>query len=511
MKYIVTAEEMKYYDNNTIERIGIPASVLMERAALAALNLVEQCRKPEQGLCRVLVMAGMGNNGGDGLSLARLLSERGYDVEVWCVGQREKASGQWLQQEAVLAHYPVRQAEYGKQAGHEAQAEQAEPGKPAFTKEYDVLVDALFGIGLSRELSGEYARAVEQFNEMRGWKLSLDIPSGVDSDTGEIRGCAVRADATVTFGFCKRGLALYPGCLYAGRVSVAEIGISERAFFGKVPALFAYEEGEKGLLPERRPDGNKGTFGKVLLLAGGPGMAGAAVLAARAAYRAGAGMVKVLTGEENRVILQLAVPEALFGREEELEAALEWADVAAAGPGWGKSPRTAELLRRVLQESSLPLVLDGDALNLLSEQEELQELLREQTENGRAVVLTPHVGELSRLTGIAVQELKRNLQGYGTGLAARLHAVVAAKDARTFICREKGPCCVNLTGNSGMATAGSGDVLAGLTAGLLAQGMEPFAAASAGAWLHGQAGNRAAAKSGQYSCTAGEIVEEIKL
>ena len=491
MKYLVTAAEMRRYDSNTIEKIGIPACVLMERAALAAAESIPK-REAGQKSGRVLIMAGMGNNGGDGLALARLLSEKAYSVEVWCVGKdREKASVEWRRQEEILKHYPVAFTET--------------PARDC----YDVLIDALFGVGLSRKIEGEFAQAVEKYNQTEGFKIALDIPSGVDSDTGQIWGCAVRADKTVTFGFCKRGLALYPGCLYAGQVRVADIGISEASFLGEEPAMFAYDEEPEKLLPKRREDGNKGTFGKVVLIAGSVNMAGAAVLAARAAYRSGAGMVKVITPEENRLIVQESVPEALLGTEEDLEEALRWADVAAVGPGIGTDERAERCLEKAVCDSGLPLIIDADALNLLAKNHTLQEKLAGQAREGRKIVLTPHVGELSRVTNVMISELKRDLERYGRELAERLHAAVAAKDARTFICGEGRASCVNLTGSHGMATAGSGDVLTGIVAGLLAQGMSAFDAASVGVYLHGLAGERAADRLGARACMATDIAAHL--
>lgn len=498
MIYLVSAAEMKRYDSNTIEKTGIPACVLMERAALGALEAIEENLKSRSlNKKSVLIMAGVGNNGGDGLALARLLAERQYDVEVWCVGNREKASAQWLQQEKILEHYPVRILR--------------EPSR----RVYEALVDALFGVGLSRDITGEFARAVAQYNEMEGFKVALDLPSGIDTDTGEILGCAARVDVTVTFGFCKRGLVLYPGCQYAGTVKTAEIGISEVSFFGDKPQMFAYDESAEELRPRRRGDGNKGTFGKILIVAGSRGMAGAAVLAARAAYRMGAGMVKVATPEENRMILQGAVPEVLLETGEDFTESLnQWADVVAVGPGLGRDERALRLFRQVIEGCRLPMVVDADGLNLLAEIPKLLDELglqgkAENQKAGRKIVLTPHVGELSRLSGLPVNVLKRDLAKAGQELAERVHGVVVAKDARTFTCGEDMPVCVNLTGNSGMATAGSGDVLAGMIAGLLGQGMDAYEAASVGVCLHGMAGDAAAARLGEYACMAGDIVEAL--
>ena len=489
MKYLVTAEEMRRYDQNTIERIGIPAIVLMERAALAALEAVEKHCVGKGGFA--LVLAGMGNNGGDGLALARMLSERGYQVEVWCVGNRDKASEQWELQRKILESYSVELV--------------TKPGR----QEYTVVIDALFGVGLSREISGVFREAAELFNRLSGYKIALDLPSGVDSDTGRIWGCAIRADETVTFGFCKRGLLMYPGCTYAGKITASDIGISERSFFGEGPGMVLCDEEAEQLLPSRRPDGNKGTFGKVLLMAGSRNMAGAAVLAAKACYRIGAGMVKVITPEENRVILQETVPEALLGTPADLEDGLEWADVIAIGPGIGKNREAVKCLELVLGKSRKPLVIDADGLNLLSESRTLRAQLAEQGEKGRSLVLTPHVGELARLMGKSAAELKEDLPGCGKTLAGELHAVVAAKDARTFVCAENRPVCVSLSGNSGMATAGSGDVLAGAIAGLLAQGMEPFQAAVSGVRLHGLAGDRVSARLGEHACMAGDVADAL--
>ena len=491
MKYIVSASEMKQYDLNTIEKTGIPACVLMERAALAAAEAVEAHCAGLQGRKSVLVMAGMGNNGWDGLAAARLLREKGYTVEVWCVGNAEHASAMWRLQMEILKKYPVSFVE--------------EPDR----QEYTVMIDALFGVGLSREISGKYAQAVERFCRTEGWKLALDLPSGIDCDTGRVWGCAVKAHKTVTFGFWKRGLVLYPGCGYAGEVIAADIGISPISFYGREPEMYAYDQEPGTLLPERRADGHKGTFGRVLLAAGSENMAGAAVLAAKAAYRAGAGMVKVVTPAVNRVILLCAVPEALTGTPETLERDMEWADVLAVGPGLGQDERALLCLERMIKEGKKPLVIDADGLNLLAVYRELRELLAQQGAKGRKIVLTPHVGELSRLAGITAEECSRDLLNQGRKLAGQLHAAVAAKDARTFVIAENCPVCVNLSGNSGMAAAGSGDVLTGLIAGLLAQGMETFKAAAAGVYLHGRAGDRAAAKRGEHGCMAGDIAEQI--
>lgn len=511
MQYLVSAEEMRKADNHTIEKIGIPAAVLMERAALAAVYRVERyCReektsvgaaaamageKSAGGGKTALILAGIGNNGGDGLALARLLSERGFAVEVWCVGDERKASLQWQQQMSILRHYPVEFSFNPRR------------------REYTVLADALFGVGLSREVIGEYAGAIAVFNELQGWKLALDVPSGIDADTGRVWGCCVQADVTVTFGFCKRGLVLYPGCGYAGEVEVADIGISEKSFEGECSKMFTLSEPVKNLMPERRGDGNKGSFGKVLLVAGSVNMAGAAVLAAKAAYRTGAGMVKVISPQENRCVIQTAIPEALFGTELQTESSIAWADVIAIGPGLGTDERASDLLKCVLKSSKKPLVVDADAINFIAADEEVRRELCRQGSEGRRIILTPHVGELARLTGKTIAECVGDghyrVGGIAADVAAEFSSVVVAKDAGTFVCKTGKPVYLNSNGNCGMATAGSGDVLTGIVAALLAQGMEDFDAAVTAVYLHGAAGDEATRRKGAHACMAGDIAECI--
>ena len=494
MKYLVTAEEMRRYDANTIERIGIPAMVLMERAALAASQVVrEYCVNKRVASPTALILAGIGNNGGDGLALARLLCEDGFRVELWTVGNSDGASGQWREQRKILESYPVEMSTKPKR------------------REYTVIIDALFGVGLSREIKGEYLEAVELFGELAGHRIALDVPSGVDSDTGKIWGKAVRVDETVTFGFSKRGLVLYPGCEYAGKVTVADIGISSRCFFGEEPGMFFCDEPMQELLPKRQSDGNKGTFGKVLLIAGSRNMAGAAILAAKSAYRIGAGMVKIITPEDNRVIIQETIPEALLGTPEDLAESLRWADVVAIGPGLGKDENAFTCLERVITECDKPLLIDADGLNLLVEHSKWAERLSAQGAAGRVLVLTPHVGELARLTGETVSSLKENLVLYGSALAKEMHAVVVAKDARTYVCAQGRPVGVNVSGNCGMATAGSGDVLAGIVIGMMAQGESAFEAALSGVRIHGLAGDAASMRLGEHACMAGDIIEELGL
>lgn len=497
MKFIVTAKEMKEYDNNTIAKIGIPALVLMERAALKLQE--EIVKRVPQAEC-VLIVAGTGNNGADGLALARLFAEDRVKVTVCIVGDLQKSTEQFQVQYSILKHYEVELLQ-GEEAIRTLE------WYSTTSVRVDVLVDAMFGVGLSRNVEGRYANAIRCMNNIRGYKIAADIPSGVCADSGKILGIAFRADLTVTFGFLKRGLLLYPGCELTGVWSVADIGIGQNSFGDNVPQFFCYDEPLEELLPHRPGDGNKGTFGKVLVIAGFEQMAGAAVLCAKATLETGAGMVKVVCCEENRVILQTVVPEVLYDTCENIKDSLKWADVVIIGPGLGKSAEAKLVLRKVLENAQLPLVLDADALNLISESEALQELVKKYP-GGK--VMTPHVGELSRLTGKSVSQLKENLLEAAESAALQYDAIMVCKDARTVVAEANGRKYLNISGNNGMATAGSGDVLAGIIAAILAQDADAFEAATVAVYLHGLAGNEARDCYTEYGVTAGRILDNIK-
>lgn len=486
MKYIVDSREMKLYDQHTIERIGLSQAVLMERAALAvAERVLTYLRDKAVKNPRVLVMAGAGNNGGDGLAVARLLAEREISVCVYPVGNTSKSSEGFKLQQEILSHYDI-------------------PFVDNIERSYSVLVDALFGVGLSRKVEGLYAEAVTAFNEAEGYKIAVDVPSGISADTGAILGCACRVDETVSFAYLKKGLLLYPGKEPAVTVTVPNIGISHLVTGDEEPKLFCYEDGDL-TMPKRCPGGNKGTFGKVLLIAGSYQMAGAAVLSSTAIFRSGAGMVKILSCEENRVIFQSTVPEAMLGTYEDFEQSEKWADIIEIGPGLSTSLQAREIVTRAVRDSRLPLVLDADALNIVASDRGLREALKEQCLTGRTVIMTPHVGELSRLCGHTIKEIQQDLHSYAKALAMELQCIVAAKDAVTIICRPEGSDCINCSGNSGLATAGSGDVLAGIIAAFLAQGMDAFTAASAGCFRHGKIAEMVTSKIGEHACMAGDI------
>lgn len=497
MKYIVSAQEMKTYDRDTIDRIGMPSLVLMERAACGVFEEITGTGPlPE----RVLVAAGAGNNGGDGLAIGRMLALKGCRPTFFMAGNPDRASEETKVQIKIL-----------RNLGFSIQRKLEDA-------EYDMVIDALFGIGLSRDVKGEYAEVIGKINRMgRGGAkvVSVDIPSGICADTGKILGCAVKAHVTVTFAFAKKGHLLYPGKEYTGVLAVKDIGITEKSFAGQTPGAFHYEPGElTGLLPTRNPAGNKGTFGKVLLIAGSRDMSGACTLCGTGVLRAGAGMVKIITPDCNREIIQTALPEAMlysFGGtpdRSQVEKALEWADVLIAGPGMGQDENARILMEQVLANKTLPMVIDADGLNLISANGFLQKLLSMRPIG--TTILTPHPGELVRLMGTDMEAYQSDREGPARKLAKEYGCVVAAKDAVTMV---YGPgrkeIYINTSGNDGMACAGSGDVLAGITGGLIAQGMKCFEGACLGVYLHGLAGEEASIRNGRYGMVASDIAKAL--
>lgn len=506
LEYLVTGSEMQAYDTYTIEKIGIPAMVLMERAALGVRDRV-LLRKEQTGngsTFSVLCVCGTGNNGGDGLCLARLLADQGICVRVALIGNRAHLSREAEAQCRILKEYGI--------ALEETVPEEA----------FDVVVDAMLGTGLSRELTGGYRDAVETVNSKSTYRIAVDLPSGIQADTGRVMGTAVEAQETVCLGFLKRGVFRYPGAQYAGNVSLQDIGITARSLQTMPPGMYTRFGRPEALLPGRRRDGNKGTFGKLLLVAGSENMAGAAILAAESAVKTGVGMVKLVIPEKLRTIIQTRLPEALIqvygaggGITEEEQTAfkrsLEWADAAAVGPGLSQSESGAAFLKQALLQDK-PLVIDADGLNLLAAKSGLQELLiRRGMDSGRAAVLTPHMGELARLLGKPVCEVTAAETECTRKAAQHFCCVVAGKSARTCVSDGKRPDFLNTAGNDKMATAGSGDVLTGMIASLLAQGMEPFAAAECGVYLHAIAGDRAAENTAAIGLLASEMTEHVRI
>lgn len=490
MKLAFTGKQMKELDAFTIQDRGIPALVLMERAALA---VAEEIETGGYDTGRILVVCGSGNNGADGVAAARLLHLKGYRVEYSVEGSPEKYSEELKRQRKIAENYQVKAVT-----------------NPAYG-EYTVIVDALFGVGLSREIRGVYAGIIRGINESRASVVAVDIPSGLDSRTGAVLGAAVCAQATVTFAYAKTGLLLGQGRRHTGKLRVADIGIYAPDGGTGQGYMLAEERDLPGMLC-RDPAGNKGTFGKVLLIAGSETMAGAAYLAGKAVLRSGAGMLKIYTSANNRDFLLQMLPEAMVavyppGRPdlEELERSMEWADITGIGPGLSTGADAQAVLEFFMEKNRKPCVIDADALNLLSRR---PELLRQVD---FPCVLTPHVGEFSRLCKKTTASIKEEPVESVRAFLDEYPVTVVCKNACTVTaCRDKSV-WLNTSGSSALATAGSGDVLTGILLGFLAQADGHFEEQRVPlcVYLHGWLGERAAIRLSTPSVTAGDLLEEL--
>ena len=487
MIYLPTGEQMRRADLYTIEEIGVPSMVLMERAALE----VVRCMEEEQlDFRKVLVICGSGNNGGDGYAIARLLHLKGHDVTIFFAGNSQKRSEENAQQAKIAAHYEI----------------------PVITnlgtEEYSVIIDALFGTGLKREVTGHYREVLCSVNQMAGKKVAVDLPSGIHDTTGARMGIAFCADLTVAIAFPKRGLFLQEGNVCAGKILTGDIGISSETF-SEGTVTFGYEKQDLFLgLPKRKKNSHKGSYGKVLMIAGSKGMSGAAYLSAKAAYAVGAGLVQIYTHEENRVILQQLLPEVIITTydtfdSEQLEKLIQWADLIGIGCGLGKSDTAERVMQYTLKRALVPCVVDADGINILSKHMEWIE------ETNALIVLTPHMKEMSRMLQCSVKELIEQRMEKLHAFVERYKVVCVLKDARTLVAKEHQNTYLNLSGNAAMAKAGSGDVLAGVIVGILAQQCEPYTSACLGVFLHGLAGDMARDKKGAYSVLASDLVAEI--
>lgn len=502
MEYYVNHVQMKAVDTYSIRNTGIPSLVLMERAALSVAELVMEHFAPEDG--RILSVCAMGNNGADGMAAARILALRGYRTAVLFAGNREKATEEWNIQLGIL-----------EKLGIPCTFVSDSNGKTVFeyinTEKTQVLIDGLFGIGLTRKVTGVYAELIDAMNESGIPVVSVDIPSGIDSDSGKIAGTAVKAWVTVTFGRKKTGQIFYPGAEYCGMIKVCEIGFAPEALEKAGYDAFGYTKSDLRHLVRPRPaDSHKGTFGRILIIAGSETMAGAAVFSARAAYRMGCGLVKIHTVRENRVCMHQMVPEAILslydGENYDMELLrrdCEWADVVVFGPGMGQKSHVHQILEYLLTSCRCPMVFDADGLRVLSGHREWYCLLSDR------MILTPHMGEMAALTGAEIPEIQKNPAKTACDFAERFECICVLKGARTIVAQKGQPCYLNTSGCSAMATAGSGDVLTGVLAGFLAEGHSCSEAASLGVYLHGLAGEAAAGKYGNRAVMATDLTESI--
>jgi len=496
-----TLRQMQAIDREAIEGLGIPVLQLMEKAgegtALAAVGLLGKVSGK-----KVAVLCGKGNNGGDGLVAARLLLKQKAKVKVFLLVKKKELKG------ASLANLKKYRGQLTEWDGRSDDVLKFAP---------DLIVDALFGTGFTGQLPQKVKELVSTVNQEKIPVLGVDIPSGFDAQAEKPMQEVFCATSTVTFAYPKVAQVFYPGREVVGRLQLVDIGIPPQAVKEKIDLNLVTPREVLNWLSKRNPEGHKGTFGKVFLLGGSLGMTGAAAMAAEAVLRSGAGMVflgtatslcGMIASQLREVVIQplpeirkkLAIALRSLG---EVRLYAQPADVVAVGPGLGLHYETTELVCRFVANLEKPLVVDADGLNALAKKPEVLK------ERKFPTVLTPHAGELSRLLKISMEEILADRIAAAKRGAKELHSILLLKGAPTVIATPDGEVWISPTGNSGMATAGSGDVLTGLLAGLLAQAMEPLKAACAAAFLHGWAGDVAKEKLGERSMLAGDILAAL--
>lgn len=508
MTKIITAAQMQELDRRTILEAHIPAATLMERAGSSVASCLEQRWGPLPGKT-VTVVCGKGNNGGDGFVAARLLRRRHANVRVLAMASVSELS----REAATMYKQFVRGAGKSSVYLYTSKAQ-----TQALLQDSDILIDALLGTGLSSTVTGRYADAIDCINEAGRPVVAIDLPSGLHADTGAILGRAIRASLTVTFGLPKLGLYQSYGIDLAGEVAIADIGIPLPYIDAiKSRATLITEHEVRTYLPRRQPSSHKGTFGHAGIIAGSVGKTGAAAMAARAALRVGAGLVTVAIPTSVNDILEAKLLEAMtvpmpetkartFARTalDRLVAFMAARTAIAIGPGLSTHPETVELVQALTKQLDRPAILDADALNALTGRTALLASCK------TPPIITPHPGEMARLEADATpQTVNSDRIGTASRFARERGLFVVLKGARTIVARPDGAVAICPTGNPGMATGGTGDVLTGMMVGLLAQGMPSWEAACAATYLHGAAGDSAAARKGQAGLIAGDVIEEI--
>ncbi|MEO5988260.1 MAG: NAD(P)H-hydrate dehydratase [Candidatus Eisenbacteria bacterium] len=510
---VLTAAQMRAVDQATIEAGHAAGDVLMERAGQGVADALERHFGSPLAL-HVLVLCGAGNNGGDGFVAARHLHARGAVVRVGLLAAAERVRG-----DARLHLSRLESAGVGFEVCDTREALEL----LVHSRTWEHAIDALLGTGASGEPHGLIAAACEALNRLRSRHVrvtAVDLPTGVDADTGAVSQKSVQADLTVTFGAAKRGHVLYPGRAWRGELEVVDIGLLPTALEGASGVTLAHPRMLAGLLARRNPRAHKGDAGRVVIVGGSAGMTGAVVLAAQAASRAGAGYVRVCAPASVQDVLaahlveQMVVPCGEDQRRAlttsalpQLRAEAARADAVVLGPGFSRHPYALELVREVLPHLDLPVVVDADALFALSPA--AQHLKSACAGDTHARILTPHVLEMERLTGVPSAEIEARRIDIASEWGRRWGCIVVLKGAPTVITEPSGRTCVNPTGNAGMATAGMGDVLAGAIGALLAQGLPAYEAACLGVFAHGWAGDLAQQELGETGLVARDVVERL--
>ena len=501
---LLTADEMRLADQAAINDFGIPGIVLMENAGLAVVRQVEELLGHDLNGKKAAVFCGGGNNGGDGLVAARHLHNRGCEVRLYFLTDPDIFRGDALANYEILCNMGVS----GLQLSESRRLNLARMA----LWNADVAIDAIFGTGLHDDVQGVNLEVIQMLNESSTPVVACDIPSGLSASSGKPLGDAVRADVTVTFGYCKLGLVLSAAKPYVGKLVVADISLPQQVEDG-LPVRRELLDADfcRRWLEARDPEAYKGDFGHVAVLAGSAAMPGAAILSCRSAMKTGAGKVTAAVPQAARLPLLTQLPEAMLmplpGGDPDVAAIpvlSEFpADAWLIGPGMGRSDQALELVREFIPTLTVPAVLDADALFAVCGN------LRLLKKAGGPLVITPHPGEMAKLLGVSVEDVQANRVAVAEGFARQTGVTVVLKGAGTVVATPEGRIFINDTGNPGMATGGAGDVLAGMIAALLAQGIVPAAAAACAVWLHGTAGDIAVTRNGVAGLLAGDIVEAV--
>jgi hydroxyethylthiazole kinase-like uncharacterized protein yjeF len=531
---VVTAEEMRNIDMQTIQEVGIPGVVLMENAGMGVVRAIEdrwgdketrgqgdeEARKlalsPPQPLTpsphppvSVSILVGKGNNGGDGLVVARHLANRGYNVRTYVMAEPDKFTGDALTNLRIAQNMRLPLELILSEEQLEVHKEQIAAS--------DLLVDAIFGTGLKGAVRGFAAGVIDFLNSTGVPIVAIDLPSGLEASTGKIAGPCIRAALTVTMALPKRGLLLYPGADFVGELQIVDIGVPPEVMeCQNVPVNLLCASEVAKLLPARPRDAHKGTFGKTLILAGSVGFTGAAAMASEAALRAGAGLVTLGIPQSLNAIMEVKLTEVMTRPLPETEFStlagaardgimelLKNADVVALGPGLSREPETVSLVQSLCREIRIPKVIDADGLNALAEDRNVL------TDLGSQTILTPHPGEMARLMGCSVSDVQSDRIGAAQDFAEQHGVVLVLKGAPTVIADPQGSVYLNATGNPGLASGGTGDVLTGAIAGFLAQGLDLTDAAILGVYIHGLAGDLAAMTQGEAGMIAGDVLDHL--
>ncbi len=501
---LVNNQEMQKIDRWAQESLKIPGIVLMENAGRGCVEVLSKYFDLN-GL-NVLIVCGKGNNGGDGMVIARHLKNNGSNVRVILLGRGDELKG-----DALLNYQILKKAKFDI-----FEVNSSSKLKKIFQESYyDCIIDAIFGTGFRGEPEDIFLDAIRLINETGTFVLSVDIPSGINGDTGRFEKNCVNADATAVMCLPKRGNYLYPGRVFCGDIYVIDIGVPYDLIDNGFPRILEFED-IYHIMPWRDPAGNKGTFGQVLIIAGARGFSGAAAMASLSCLRMGAGLVRLAAPEgimdslEAKLLEIVKVPLKQTAEEtisveaiDTILTLLERTDVVIIGPGLTTNKETVRFVMDLLPQLKIPTIIDADALNIISEDVKIFRKLK------MDFIITPHPGELSRLTGIPIQKINEERIDIAKKYAQEFGGILILKGAPTVVASSEGKIYINPTGNSGLATAGSGDVLVGMIGGLLAQGLTTISAAIGGVYLHGLSADLYVKEHNEYSLIAGDLIDYI--